>query len=169
MAVSTALRWVQGVPSRKDRVLDPDGRGRTKGDVAGVSQGGAGCDFEEEELSDTVVVPEPVAVVRRRMGQIGHLPGRTHTLRQDRPERRLHCTIRNEQEYTTRAAVVGRPFSETAKDREPCTDRTTQAQSRKPSVEGDRKQQQDELQDEIEAPQRHRQRSSDRRTYPGGS
>lgn len=160
LAVSTALRWVQGDPSHTDRVLGPDGRGRTKGDVAGVSQGGAGCDFEEEELSDTVVVPEPVvAAVVRRTGQTG----------------RHHCTIRNEQEYTTRtttrAAVAGRPFSETGKDLEPCTDRPTQGpQSRKPSVvEGDRKQQQDELQDEIEAPQRHRQRSSERRTYPDGS
>lgn len=167
MAVSTALHWVQGGPSHTDRVSDLDGRGRTKGDVAGVSQGGeheTGCDLEEEESSGIVVAAVVPRVAECRTGQTGRRLGRTHMLRQDRPETVRHCTIRNEQEYTT----VLLPSEE---DLAPCKDRY-QPQSRRPSVVDDRKQQQQqqgELQDEIGALQRRRRRSSGLRTNPDGS
>lgn len=161
LAVSTALHWVQGGPSHMDRVSDLDGRGRTKGDVAGVSQGGAGCDLEEEESSGTVVA---LRVAECRTGQTGLRQERTHMLRQDRPETVRHCTIRNEQEYTT-------VLLPSARDLAPCKGRM-RPQSKKQSVVDERKQrqqQQGELQDEIGALQRRRRRSSGLRTCPDGS
>lgn len=148
-----------------DRVSDPDGRGRTKGDVADVSQGGedaTGCDLEEEESSGTVAVVAP-RVAERRTGQTGLRQERTHMLHQDRPETVRHCTIRTEQEYTT-------VLLPSARDLAPCKGRK-RAQSKKQSAVDARKQrqQQGELQDEIGALQRRRRRSSGLRTCLDGS